>query len=229
MPRVSELLMVAGPSCCGKTRFLDRVFDGRHDDLMALMGVSDRIQSYTPVLAIELPEHRGASIPRMILHLALPVVPLVEGSLERICDEPRFDFVRTCESVTAITLVASGGVLQSRLRSRYRWSHKLLLKSVPEYLSVRKRLGKLIRTYEDPANLVLAYEAWFRYLESLPNLANRWLITTQDEYELREPAEWREIRNSYFGPSPELALPNATPHSMNHHPKNREGFADGTK
>lgn len=210
MPRVSDLLLVAAPSCGGKTRFLDRLFDDRHDDLLALMGVSGPIQSYTPVLVRELPELRDADVPRMVLHLALPVVPLAEGKLERIGDEPTFEFVRTCESVTAITLVASGDILQARLRSRYLWTHKLLFKSVPEYLAARKRLRNLARTYADPSNLVLAYEAWFRYLESLPNLAHRWLITTDDEYELRAPAEWQEIRNACFGASAALALPDAT-------------------
>lgn len=162
------------------------------------------------MLARELPEYCDFDILRMVLHLALPVVPLAEGTLERICDEPTFDFVTTCDSVTAITLVASGDVLRSRLRSRYRRAHRLILKSVPEYLAVRKRLGKLIQTYAEPANLVLAYEAWFRYLDSLPNLTNHWLITTEDEYELRQAADWHAIQTSYFGPSAQLALPAAT-------------------
>ena len=230
MPRVSELLVVAAPSCCGKTRFLNRVFDGRHDELLALMGFSDSIQSFMPVLARELPKYRGARIPRMILHFALPVVPLVDGRPERSSNEPVFEFVRTCDNVTAITLLASGDVLRSRLRSRYRWAHKLLFKSVSRYLSVRRRLRKSIRNYEDP-NLAVAYEAWFRYIESLPNVANHWLVTAQGEYELRAPADWCEIRNSYFGHLPEPTLPNAAPAAANESSPRiiEKVFADGTQ
>lgn len=201
MARVSELLLLAAPSCGGKTRFLNRVFAGHDRGLLARMGVAGPIQSYERVLARELPEYAAACVPRMALHVCLPVVPLAEGTLARIADVPMFDFVRTCARVTSITLVAGSDVLQSRLRSRHRRTHRLLLKNIPEYLSERKRLAKLIPIYEDPANLVLAYEAWLQYIESLPNTVDSWLITSQDEYQLHKPAAWPGIRESYFGSS----------------------------
>lgn len=202
MAQVSELLVITSPSCGGKTRFLDRAYAGRHGDLLARLGVQGSIRSYKQVLVRELPEYRGAVLPRMVLHVALPVMALVQKKLQRIADERAFDFIAGCGSVTSITLVASAAVLQSRLQSRYRRAPRLLLRSIPEYLAVRSRLKQLMQVYEDPDNLALAYDAWLAYVGSLPNVANSWLVTSLDEYELHEPTEWPRVRQAYFGSSP---------------------------
>lgn len=207
MAHVSELLVVTAPSCGGKTRFLDRVYAGRHEDLLARMGVHGSIRSYKQVLARELPGYRDAALPRMVLHVALPVMPLVQNKLQRIADEPLFNFVAGCGSVTSITLLASAHVLQARLQARYRRAPRLLLRGIPGYLAARKRLKQLMQAYEGQGNVALAYEVWLAYVASLPNVAGSWLVTSHDEYELHEAAEWPRLREQYFDSLTGTGLP----------------------
>jgi len=62
----------------------------------------------------------------------------------------------------------------------------------------RRRLAKLKQLYADPGNITVAYDAWFAYCDSLPNLAGQWLVTADDDYEVFAQREWLAIRDSYF-------------------------------
>lgn len=199
MPRVADLIVLAAPSCCGKTRFLDQVCDGAHEDFLLRMGITEPIDSYMQVASLkEADALRDANVARMIFHFTIPSIPLIERRLGRLSDEPRLGFVRAAEKVTAITLLASGDALASRLQLRNRTTRKLICKSIPKYLAVRRKLGKLQHIYDNPANLVAVYEEWFGYMQSLPNLAQSWLVTAEDDYALYAPTEWHHFRSSYF-------------------------------
>jgi hypothetical protein len=206
VPRVGELVLLAAPSCCGKTRFLEALLDGQLGNFPGSIGISFPISSYlikTPKR--EAPSQISSSIQRMILHYTIPAIPFTEGRLRRIEDDPRLDIVKDADKVTAVTLLASGTVLQSRLQIRKRRSHKLFLKSVSRYFSVQKKYAKLQRIYSRSESVAAMYDSWFSYIEELSNLDKAWLVTAEDQYVIYEPNEWPRIRNTLF-PASTVAL-----------------------
>lgn len=197
MAKVIDLVLLAGPSCCGKSHFLEHV-SGGHSDHVLKAALSAHYSSYRTLTPKELPSLGDELIPGMILHLALPIIPLVEGSLRQVSDDNRLQLVKSSERVTAITMLASRGVLMSRLRKRERAGLKQLFRGISQYRAVHRRLSKLKEIYGSSAGLIAVYEAWFHYLQSLDNLDAEWLLTCDDQYELLEPSEWPRIKNAYF-------------------------------
>src|SRR5690606_17054032 len=118
MPTVNDLILLAAPSCCGKTHFLEQVHRGKLDKLIDEMHFSAPMSSYMPVTPKELSGLGDSNIPHMILHFALPTIPLFEGSLRQVADDPRLELVRSSQRVTAITMLASANVLEARLQKR---------------------------------------------------------------------------------------------------------------
>jgi hypothetical protein len=201
MPHVGELILLAAPSCCGKSYFLDQLYEGRLHDLVQRMALDEQIDSYVAVIPKELEDYRGAYVPRMILHFAIPTIALVDRSLKSLEDEPRLEVVKSAERVTVITLLASANVLASRLRSRQRANRKLIYRNLSKYLSERRKMARLKQIYGAPDEVVVAYEAWFNYVDSLANATKSWLVTAQSDYEAFEPNEWERLRSIFFAGS----------------------------
>ena len=145
MPHVGELILLAAPSCCGKSYFLEQLYEGRLQHLVQRMALDEPIHSYVSVIPKELQDYRGSYVPRMILHFAIPTIALVDGSLTSLEDEPRLDVVKSAERVTVITLLASADVLASRLRSRQRSNRRMIFRNIAKYRSERRKIGADLR------------------------------------------------------------------------------------
>jgi hypothetical protein len=193
---------VAAPSCCGKTHFLKQLQSGRLKHLESAMGFSAPIDSYISVIPRQLGPYRDTAVSRMILHFAIPTIALNDGSLSDLGDEPRLQIVRKAERVTVITLLASAGTLASRLKSRYRENRKMIVYNFSSYLSERRRMNRLKEMYADPTRITVAYEAWFRHVQTLANLRHECLVTAEAGYEVFESGEWPRISDEYFPVSP---------------------------
>lgn len=198
MPTVGELILLGAPSCCGKTRFLGELFEGKLHHVLGAMKIEAPINSYQPVIPKEIADIDSSHVPRMILHYALPTIALNEGSLLNLEDDPRLEIVRHAERVTVLTLVTSPSILTSRLLARDKTHRIFILTNLSKYFVERRRLAKLKQLYARPSNITVAYDAWFAYCNSLPNLANQWLVTADDGYEVFSQQEWLTIRDSYF-------------------------------
>lgn len=202
MPKVGELILLAAPSCCGKTYFLEQLRGGRLPRLVSRTGLDPKIDSYVSVIPRELRNYGGTYVPRMILHFAIPTIALTERTLESFDYEPRLDVVKSAEEVTVLTLLASSNVLASRLRSRTRTNRRMVYRNFPKYLAERRKMAKLKQIYAVPDNVIGAYEAWLRYVSSLPNLRESWLVTADSDYEAFEPHEWERIKTGFFATTP---------------------------
>ena len=198
MPKVGELILLAAPSCCGKTRFLEELFAGRLDDVVAAMNIRAPMNSYVPVIAMNISDIDCSTVPRMILHFAIPTIALNDGSLRNIADDPRLEILKDSERVTVVTLLTSASILASRLRSRYIANYKMILRDISKFRRGHRRMARLKQMYADPDKVMVAYDAWFAYSNTLPNLANEWIITADSTYEVFSGREWQSMRNSYF-------------------------------
>ena len=198
MPKVGELILVAAPSCCGKTRFLNELFAGRLHHVLTAMKIKAPIDSYQSVIPQEIADIDSSNVPRMILHYALPTIALDEGSLRNLEDDPRLEIVSNSERVTVLTLITSPAILTSRLLARNRAHRILLLTNFSKYFRERRRLGRLKDLYAEPSRIKSVFDAWFAYSSLLPNLADQWLITADDEYGVYAQRDWLSISKSYF-------------------------------
>jgi hypothetical protein len=198
MPRVNDLVLVAAPSCCGKTRFLEELYGGRLQDLVLDMELDTPISRYVSMTPVELRNHRATTIARLMLHFAIPTIPLNDGSLQDLAKDPRLDVVKSANRVTVITLFSSANVLVSRVQLRYRANRRRIFTKFTGYLSERRRLAKLKKLYAAPDKLVFVYEAWLHYVNSLPNLYGAWLVAAESEYEAFRPSEWERIKGLHF-------------------------------
>ena len=201
MTHVGELILLAAPSCCGKSYFLEQLYEGRLQHLVQRMALDEPIHSYVSVIPKELQDYRGSYVPRMILHFAIPTIALVDGSLTSLEDEPRLDVVKSAERVTVITLLASADVLASRLRSRQRSNRRMIFRNIAKYRSERRKMARLAQIYAVPEDVVVAYEAWFQYVDSLANAKTSWIVTAQRDYEAFESNEWELLRSIHFARS----------------------------
>lgn len=198
MPAVGDLILLAAPSCCGKTRFLEQLEEGRLPGLAATLGITGPVDSWVSLIPRELGQLAGRSVPRMILHFAIPTIAIVEGELTDLSAEPRLEVLRHAERVTAVTLVASAGTLAARWRRRNRLHRKMLVFNFRQYFAERRRMQKLKLIYADPRKIAVAYEAWLTYVNGLSNLKESWLVTAEDDYEAFPAGEWQQLRRRYL-------------------------------
>lgn len=91
MPKVGELILLAAPSCCGKTHFLGELFAGRLHHVSTAMKIETPINSYQSVIPKEIADIDSSHVPGMILHYALPTIALNDGSLRNLEDDPRLE------------------------------------------------------------------------------------------------------------------------------------------
>ena len=190
-PKVDDLILVAAPSCCGKTRFLEHLLSGRLNDLAAELNIGGALDSYESIVANQVETLNGKQLPRLIYHYALPTIALNDGSIGELRSESRLSIVPSARNVNVITLIARPGVLTGRLALRVKSNRRLMFRKPSKYLSERRRLARLRDLYGDPGRIAVAYRAWFDYTQGLENLQHESLIDANDAYKLLPVDEWR--------------------------------------
>lgn len=198
MPKVGELILLAAPSCCGKTYFLRELLAGRLNHILVAMKIEAPIDSYHSVIPKQISSIDRSYVSRILMHYALPTIALNDGSLRNLDDDPRLEIIKHSKRVTVLALVTSPGILTSRLIARNKAHRIFLLTNLMKYFRERRRFARLKQLYADPAKITAAYDALFTYCDSLSNLETQWLVTADDNYEVFSQREWPTIRDSYL-------------------------------
>jgi len=181
-----ELVILAAPTCSGKTRFLEWLVDGRISGIQLTDPAAYFLESRW---SFEPP-----SAERVILHSALPIAPLVNGEFRGIADDPRLSL--TAERVIAITLMVRPEIHAARFRMRSRSSIRCLLHGLRKYLDTRRRLARMRRLCAESANVTGAYDAWFAWADDV--CSEHYLVTANDDYEVMGRAHWPRLRQEYW-------------------------------
>ena len=197
-PAVDHLVLLAAPSCCGKSRFLEELQEGRLHALADALGIERSADGWQILIPRELQRFEGQSIPRLILHFAIPSIAINDGELADLAEEPRLQVVPRSVKVTVVTLLASAGTLARRWRIRNRENRKMIVFNVRRYFEERRRMQRLKELYGKPHEVTRAYDAWFRYVDRLPNLHASWVVTAEDDYEAFPRGEWTRLRRRYL-------------------------------
>lgn len=197
-PSVGELVLVAAPSCCGKSYFLNELLSGRLKDVEMQLGLSSPVVDYVSLIPPQLKSIECSYIPKLIMHYALPTIAINDGSLKTLSKDPRLQIMYKAQKLSSITLVASQKILESRLRARYRANLKMLFFNFFSYLSDRRRMIQLKDLYSNPESIILAYETWFKFVKNFQSLDTELLVTTDDHFEVFSTDDWMRIRDHCF-------------------------------
>lgn len=196
MTDIEELVLIAGPSCCGKSYLLDRLRQDKRGQLASSLGLTAPIDSYEIVTAKQLAKYEGRHTSRMILHVAIRPSS-ADDEAGGGPEYEKLDAVAAAQHVRGITMIVSQKVLLSRLNMRIKASRKLTLRNVLKHSSISRRFKKLEKVYSDSAAIVAAYDAWFSYLASLSNLAGSILVSAESDYGVQDGDDWTAVRHAY--------------------------------
>lgn len=175
---VRHLVLVAAPSCCGKTHFLKCLSQQTPPILAEALGFGS-VSGWRAVDAYELPAIRDQHIDKLIVCYAIPTDEILSGKIAAYGDDPRLAISNIAREISFITLVEGARTLTSRLKKR-RVTTIIGSLSSPRYALLEwQRLTALSPAYRDPMKLEQVYRWWFEYSQSFAS-QNNWVVTSQN-------------------------------------------------
>lgn len=180
---VNRLIVVAAPSCCGKTVFLGQLAGGAMPEVAAAIGIDDVAQWHI-CDANWLPQIQHEQIDSLILAYAIPANDVISGLVDVPSNDSRLGIVSVAREVAFVTLLASSRALTSRLRDRHRASIRRFFLNPRKFARTREMLKRLLPVYSSPAQLREIYDWWFRFTATVPNRGH-WVVNADENYVLR--------------------------------------------
>ncbi|HXV25481.1 MAG TPA: methyltransferase domain-containing protein [Alphaproteobacteria bacterium] len=184
---IEDLVVIAGPSCAGKSTLIEELRSGKHPELsreLSLCGGKSWEVAYPNHIA-ELPAGR---ISQMLFHYDI-LRPWLNGPYNHRRDRSLeiLDCSRSCHTVTL--LAAPADLLQ-------RWTKREIepLTRRGKYRGRRRQL-KVVRAFEKAQSVAHLYQRWFDYLAELPG-RHSILDTRVRPYGLLPTQAWPELRAS---------------------------------
>jgi hypothetical protein len=176
---IERLLLVAAPSCCGKSTFIRGLRSGELADWATTL----RFQESDGWLFKDAwyldPEYldriREAPESNMVLHWTIPR-PSIKLAIRDVLTGGRYDkanridFVRSTGRLTIVTLLNSREFLLRGVASRLETAgnrRRSGKSSQLTYWRQRWNMARLRALYSNMANLVPMYDRWFEFCESL--------------------------------------------------------------
>jgi hypothetical protein len=147
--------------------------------------------------ANQVPQIKEKHIPRIILHYAIPSLPLSSGLLGDISDDPKVSVLELADEVTFLTLYAAPSTLVERVRLRKRANRQLLLRSPRKFLLESQRLRHLEELYKTQDQMSLVYDKWFVYCQRYEATAH-WLISVDSDLVWKPISDWQKIAGNHF-------------------------------
>lgn len=218
---VNRLVVVAGPTCSGKSTFIKELLEGNHPIIADQMQIG-QASAWECVSANRLrASNRIRNIDRLILHYDF-VTPWAAG-LQSIPHGETFRLLRSTEQVTFLTIWVNPEDLRKRIRLEMTeqqkklnaWGvNRIIMDTVADTFSMglKKWLKKTVAgkyklaflearltkhqraesLYAEPARLILHYDRWFDFCESYGAKAHWVLDCSEQLAKLNPVAEWRE-------------------------------------
>ena len=184
---VDRLIVIASPSCCGKTLFLAHLARGAISHIATAIGV-ENAADWRICDAGRLGDIADARAERLIVAYAIPSPRVATGRPLKNTTDEKLGIVALARRKTFVTLVASSATLMSRLQQRVRSNRKWILLNPRKFLRARRLLRRLALVYQDPSQLRRMYESWFEYTASLPH-DGMWIVNADAKYRI---VGWRK-------------------------------------
>ncbi len=201
---IDNMVIVAGPSCCGKTRFVSELRKGKLTSIEQRLELG-KAESWryidtfysSPDVVRELMEStvEVALVHWTVLHPSMKQrlrKVLLNQAYER---KHRLDLIRIARRVTCLSLYADPTELIRRTLLRGDKISEFYENgrdSVFTYWRKRRHLAGLRSAYAHPTKLVEMYLGWFRFCANM-GVDRSWLVNTTDAPELESQENWPNV------------------------------------
>lgn len=202
---IERLIIVAGPTCCGKTRLINYLRAGKLKEIQKKLEIENfqawsfqdayylnykKLNELLEVPELKLLMHWTIPLPRILIFLRNIAL---FGSYDR---RARIRLLKSVKYIDILTLFADAASLTKRVNLRKEIVLKEVKKSKIFYLKKKYKLyNKQVveKFYSDPKRYLGIYKKWFNYLEKNLKINNHYLVELNDEPILRKIEEWPEI------------------------------------
>lgn len=199
---VERIIIIAAPSCCGKSRFVSQLRDGNLPTIAERLKMGDvsdwefKDSFYAnDAMISELKQSGGKSL---ILHWTIPH-PSLKLSIRNLLlangydKKARLKLIGMARDITVLTLVADPDALVERVG--FRKKRVLELRSVGRdslrvHLKKLRHLRSLAATFQNTDKLVSMYDKWFAFCEQF-NVSEYYLVDVNEDPDLKPRDSWK--------------------------------------
>jgi hypothetical protein len=211
LPTADRLVVIAAPSGCGKSTLINKLRSGQGHKLADALSLED-VESWQFVDSEFLPDMAGQHFPRLVVHYALPALPLKRGVIRHISDDQPTGMLSNANRVSLVTLYTTPQVLLERInlrklsRKANRWpvlrtvSHVLAsvesLRSKSPLLTKTYRWEQLEKLFSDTAEIKALYGYWLDFVSDF-DVDSHWLVCTEGEPVPQDVRDWEILTRDW--------------------------------
>ena len=202
MEKANKSIVIAAPSCCGKSNFVNLLLDEKLPEIeknINLIDPSTWIYKDIWLHEKELINMTNLRSSKYILHYTLPY-PALKFIFRKGYDKKvRLSILQASHNITILTLFAEPSTLLKRIELRRNRifekrarNKRLILRS----LKALRTLNHLNRIYSNPNKLISVYEKWFEVSRNF-NSHSHFLVNVDSAPDLLPLEIWPEIKNKW--------------------------------
>ena len=177
--RIGDLVVVAGPTSCGKSTLCEKLIDD--GDLQQQFGM--RRATWQLIGARSVPELGRGRLENLILHYDF--LRPWRTSIHSYARDPALELLNLAERVSIVTIVAGRSRLREQLRRKEIEPHHGRGGASDSHM-------KLLELYDRPQFLNDWYAAWDAFVSTVP-AATRLMVENRGEFTCPAPIDWPEI------------------------------------
>ncbi|MEA3411721.1 MAG: hypothetical protein U9R74_09300 [Pseudomonadota bacterium] len=170
MDQIKHLLVIAGPSCAGKSTFLKNFANGAYPDLVSELNIGD-LSDWTTIYGKDVEGLRHAGHRKLLLQYALPFLALSRGTLAGYAHDTRLEILGRADKLTIVSLFADRKSIRKRIRKRLAKAAFARCRRPfsPAPRRETHRLVTLNQLYNDPDfRFESVCKQWIDYSDALP-------------------------------------------------------------
>lgn len=191
-----RVIVIAGPSCVGKTTLIGQFQQYEHRQVANLLGLRDPdMWDYANARRVPT-DFTDPGAVGLVLHYDI-LRPMMERRITSYADDPGLAAALQASQLTICTVWGDGELLRTRaaikISQRSRLSASALRLPVQGWMR-RRRLQTLRKWYRDDAFIRKCYASWFKFTESATGAAPHWILDVKQQAARIEPlARWSRI------------------------------------
>ncbi len=203
MDKVKRLIVIAAPSCCGKSTFVNKLIKRELPQIEKTTGMVDASAWTYKDLWLhekELKALNNSDDLELLLHYTLPH-PALKFILRRGYDKKdRLSILQASDNITILTLFATPSTLVRRIqlrRDRIFERKKTIKQKRLKTMQALRTLNRLHRIYSNPYRLAALYQKWFDICSEF-NINDHLLVNVEQSAELLPLSKWPDITRSWI-------------------------------